>query len=122
MPFTLQQYAVKLLVMFFTIGIGLWCGWHDSYNAFYIASLIQAINNMYDSFYFLKGYNRFITTFEFVVFIGALITAVLSIIHFAPGGNCLDTDVFLVLITVFLSAPVLHFIIEVYLMIRYDLY
>lgn len=55
MPFTLQQYAVKLAVMCCTIGIGLWCGWHDSFSAFYIAALVQAISNMYDSFEFLKG-------------------------------------------------------------------
>lgn len=29
MPFTLQQYVIKLSVMGFTIGIGLWCGWND---------------------------------------------------------------------------------------------
>ena len=47
MPFTLQQYAIKLSVMGCTIGIGLWCGWNDSFSAFYIASLVQAISNMH---------------------------------------------------------------------------
>lgn len=122
MPFTLQQYAVKLAVMLCTIGIGLWCGWHDSFSAFYIASLVQAISNMYDSFEFLKGYNKFITVFQFLAFIGALVTAILSIIHFAPGGNCVNTNSCLVFISVCLSIPVLHFLIEAYLMIRNDLY
>lgn len=122
MPFTLQQYAIKLSVMACTIGIGLWCGWHDSFSAFYIASLVQAISNMNDSFDFLKGYNKFITIFQFLAFIGALVTAVLSIIHFAPGGKLVDTEQFLVLISVCLSIPVLHFVIEAYLMIRNDLY
>lgn len=122
MPFTLQQYAVKLAVMFCTIGIGLWCGWHDSFSAFYIASLVQAISNMYDSFEFLKGYNKFITIFQFLAFIGALVTAILSIIHFAPGGNCVDTKFCLALISVCLSIPVIHFVIEAYLMIRNDLF
>ncbi len=122
MPFTLQQYAVKLAVMFCTIGIGLWCGWHDSFSAFYIASFVQAISNMYDSFEFLKGYNKFITIFQFLAFFGALATAILSIIHFAPGGNFVDTKICLVLISVCLSIPVLHFVIEAFLMIRNDLY
>lgn len=122
MPFTLQQYAVKLAVMSCTIGIGLWCGWHDSFSAFYIASLVQAINNMYDSFGFLKGYNKFITIFQFLAFIGALVTVILSIIHFAPGGNFVNEEIFLALICVCLSIPVLHFIIEAYLIIRNDLY
>ncbi|MGN1158020.1 MAG: hypothetical protein ACI4TK_17740 [Agathobacter sp.] len=95
---------------------------HDSFSAFYIASLVQAINNMYDSFGFLKGYNKFITIFQFLAFIGALVTAILSIIHFAPGGNCVNTKIFLVLICVCLSVPVLHFVIEAYMTIRNDLY
>lgn len=122
MPFTLQQYAVKLAVMCCTIAIGLWCGWNDSFSAFYIASLVQAINNMYDSFGFLKGYNKFITIFQFLAFIGALVTVILSIIHFAPGGNCVNTEIFLALISICLSIPVLHFVIEAYLIIRNDLY
>ena len=122
LPFTLQQYAAKLAVMFCTIGIGLWCGWHDSFSSFYIASLVQAISNMYDSFEFLKGYNKFITIFQFLAFIGGLVTAILSIIHFSPGGDYVDTKFFLVLISICLTIPVLHFAIEVYLMIRNDLY
>lgn len=122
MPFTLQQYVIKLSVMGFTIGIGLWCGWNDSFSAFYIASLVQAISNMYDSFEYLKGYNKFITVFEFLAFIGGLITVILSIIHFAPGGNYIDTRFCLALISVFLSIPVLHFVIEAYLLIRNDSY
>lgn len=122
MPFTLQQYAAKLAVMCCTIGIGLWCGWHDSFGAFYIAALVQAISNMYDSFEFLKGYNRFITIFQFTSFMFALVTAILSIIHFAPEGSCVDTETFLVLVSVFLSIPVLHFVVESYLIIRNDLY
>ena len=77
---------------------------------------------MHDSFEYLKGYNKFITVFEFLAFVGGLLTAILSIIHFAPGGNCVDTEIFLVLVSMFLSIPVLHFVIEVYLLFRNDSY
>lgn len=122
MSYTLQQYAVKISVMMCTIGIGLWCGWHDSFSAFYIASLVQAISNMHNSYEFLKGYNRFVTIFQFSAFIGALVTAILSIIHFAPGGNFVDTKFCLTLISICLSISILHFLIEVYLMFRNDSY
>lgn len=122
MPFTLQQYAIKLSVMACTTVIGLWCGWHDSFSAFYIASLMQAINNMHDSFEFLKGYNRFITFFQFLAFIGALTTAILSIIHFAPNGDYVDTKFCLILISVCLSIPILHFSVEALLILHNDLY
>lgn len=122
MPFTLQQYAVKISVMACTVGIGLWCGWHDSFSAFYIASFVQAISNMYDSFGFLKGYNQFITIFQLLAFIGALITAILSIIHFAPGGEFVDTRVCLALVCTFLSISIIHFLIEIYIMLRNDSY
>lgn len=121
-PFSLQQSVVKFAIMCCTIGIGLWCGWHDSYGAFYIAVLVQAINNMYDSFGLLKGYNKFITYFQFASFLGALIAAILAIIHFAPGGSCVDTGKCLLLVSICLSIPLIHLGIEAYLMIRNDLY
>lgn len=44
---TLREFMFKIGVMAITICIGLWCGGIDSYNSFYIAVLIQAINNIY---------------------------------------------------------------------------
>lgn len=121
-PFSLQESAVKFAIMCFTIAIGLWCGGHDSYGAFYIAVLVQAINNMYDSFGLLKGFNKFITSFQFATFVCALTAAILAIIHFAPGGSCVDTVTCLAVVSILLSIPVIHLGIEAYLMIRNDLY
>lgn len=121
-PFSLQESVIKLAIMCCTIGIGLWCGWHDSFSAFYIAVLVQAINNMYDSYGFLKGYNKFITCFQFASFVFAFVSAILAIIHFAPGGSCVDTEKCLIVVSIFLSIPILHFGIEAYLMVRNDLY
>lgn len=61
---TLQELMIKIAAMTITIGIGLWCGWTDSYSAFYIAVLVQAVNNLYDSSVFLKDYTKFITVFQ----------------------------------------------------------
>lgn len=121
-PFTLQESIIKIAVMSITIAIGLWCGWHDSYGAFYIAVLIQAINNMYDSFGFLNGYNRFVTFFQMATFIGALVSFIISIIHFAPGGGVVDSRGCLFFICVFLSVPVIHYGIEISCMLHDDKY
>lgn len=121
-PLTLQESIRKLAVMSITISIGLWCGWHDSYGAFYIAVLIQAINNMYDSFSFLKGYTKFVTFFQIATFIGALVSFIISIIHFAPGGKTVDSRGCLFFTCVFLSVPVIHYGIEISCMLRDENY
>ena len=64
-PWSLRQLCVKVALMSITVFIGLLCGYHDSYNSFYIAVLVQAANNAYDSFGLLNGYNRFITILQF---------------------------------------------------------
>ncbi|NBH15449.1 hypothetical protein D3Z36_14995 [Lachnospiraceae bacterium] len=61
---SLREFILKIAVMAVTISIGLWCGWTDSYNGFYIAVLVQSVNNLYDAGVFLEGYTRFITVFS----------------------------------------------------------
>lgn len=115
---SLREFAIKIAVMSVTISIGLWCGWTDSYSAFYIAVLVQSINNLYDSSAFLEGYSKFVTIFQLLAFIGALGSAILSIIHFTSQGSVVDTPKFVIGIAIALSVPMVHFGIEVYSMIR----
>lgn len=119
---SLQELVIKIAVMAVTICIGLWCGWTDSYSAFYIAVLVQSINNLYDSSAFLGGYTKFITIFQLLAFMGALGAAILSIIHFTSHGSIVDTPSFVIGITIALSIPVIHFGIEIYSMIRQNRY
>lgn len=112
----------KIAVMVLTISIGLWCGWIDSYSAFYIAVLVQAVNNLYDASTFLKGYTKFITIFQALAFIGALGSSAVAIVHFTSKGSVVDAQEFVIGIVIALSIPVIHFGIEVYSMIRQDRY
>lgn len=113
---------IKISVMVITVGIGLWCGWSDSYGAFYIAVLVQAVNNMYDSSAFLSGYTRFVTVFHVIAFGGALFSAIFAVIHFTNNGNVVDAIGFVIAISIALSVPIIHFGIEVYSMIRHNRY
>lgn len=119
---SLREFVIKIAVMSITLSIGLWCGWTDSYSAFYIAVLVQAINNLYDASAFLSGYTKFVTIFQLLAFVGALGSAILSIVHFTSRGSVVDTLEFVIGITIALSIPIVHFGIEVYSMLRQNRY
>lgn len=119
---SLRELLIKIAILSITISIGLWCGWSDSYSSFYIAALIQAINNIYDASAFLQGYTLFVTLFQGANFFGGLLSAIISILHFTAKGKIVDRPIFLVFVTLALSIPVLHFGIEVYCMLREDRY
>jgi hypothetical protein len=122
MTWSLREAVFKIAIMTVTVSIGLWCGWSDSYSSFYIAVLVQSINNLYDSSAFFAGYTKFITTFQLIAFVGALISAILSIIHFTKYGSIVDNLECVIGIAIALSIPIVHFGIEVYSMIRQDRY
>ena len=119
---TLREFMVKIAVMIITVAIGLWCGLSDSYSAFYIAVLVQAVNNLYDSSAFLGGYTRFVTVFQIMAFLGALGSAVLAIVHFTSRGSVVDSRGFVIGIAIALSIPIVHFGIEVYSLVRNNRY
>lgn len=119
---SLREFVIKIAVMSITLSIGLWCGWTDSYSAFYIAVLVQAINNLYDASAFLSGYTKFVTIFQLLAFVGALGSAILSIVHLTSRGSVVDTLEFVIGITIALSIPIVHFGIEVYSMLRQNRY
>lgn len=121
MGWTLKQLIFKIVVMLITVGIGLWCGGKDSYTGFYVAVVVQAINNIYDASAFLENYCRFITIFQVFVLIAATISAVIAVIHF-NGGSQVDAIGFVVGIVIALSLPIIHYGIEVYRIIREDRY
>ena len=113
-PWTLRQLLVKICLLSATIIIGLYCGLTNSYSAFYVAVLIQAINNVYESFELLTGYNKFITAFQAISFIGAGISAILAILFFCNAHLGCHMCVWIVAIA--LSIPVLHFLIESFIL------
>lgn len=115
---SLRELVVKIAVMIITVSIGLWCGYHDSYGSFYMAVFVQAVNNLYDSAMFLGGYNKFITVFHVLSFGGALISLIFAIVHCTINGSAVDTTGHVYFAVAALSLPVLHFIIEVYFIIR----
>lgn len=121
-PFSFRECMAKCLIMLATVLIGLWCGYYDSYDSFYIAVMIQAFNNIYDSFGFLTGYNRLITGFQSASFCAAGLAAIASVIHFTKYGAWLNTKGVLITVGIFLCIPIVHWGIEAYLMFRNDLY
>lgn len=113
-PWSFRQLLVKICFMTATIVIGLYCGLTASYTSFYVAVLIQAINNAYESFELLAGYNRFITAFQAVAFLGAGVSAILAVLFFS--GAPLGCRQYVLGIAVALSIPVIHFLIEAIVM------
>ena len=119
---TLRELLMKIAVMSVTIVIGLWCGWNDSYSSFYVAVLVQAVNNIYDSSAFLEGYTRYITIFQVISFLGAMVSAIIAVIYFASGGTVVITLCWVIGIVIMLSIPVVHFGVEVYCLLRDNRY
>lgn len=109
-PWSFRQLLIKILIMATSTVIGLYCGMTDSYAAFYVAALIQAINNAYESFELLAGYNRLITAFHAVSLLGAGASAILALLFFS--GAPVDCCVWVLCIAVALSIPTVHFITE----------
>lgn len=119
---TLREIMVKIAVLSVTITIGLWCGWHDSYVSFYVAVLVQAINNAYDASNFFSGYKLFITVFQVISFICAIFSVIIAIIFFASGETVFNTFGWVIGIAIALSIPLVHFGIEVYFLLRDNRY
>lgn len=113
-PWPFRQLLVKSGLMSATIAISLYCGFTASYSAFYVAVLVQALNNGYESFELLSGYNRFITAFHTFSFLGAVASAILAVLFFsgAPLGGLKLVSC----ITIALSIPVIHFLIEAFIL------
>lgn len=107
----LRSLVVKSGLSFITVAIGLYCGYQDSFSAFYVATIVQSVNNLYDSYHFLDGYNIFVTVFHLVSFIGAIVASAFAVIHFVGGD--VDSVAHLVFVTVALSVPTVHYLIEV---------
>ena len=110
-PLSLRELIVKACFMIATVFIGLWCGLHDSYSAFYVATLVQAVNNAYDSYKFLSGYNKLITLFHILSFVAAILAGTISIVYFA--GAKVGYSTFVCIIVVALSIPPLHYLVEI---------
>lgn len=110
---TLSELVVKMSVMILTTGIGLFCGATDSYESFYIAVFMQSINNMYDSFPYLQGYTKFITTFHLLSFIGSLAMCLLSAIYFFSSVTTMESNSIVIIFSIILSVPIIFYGIEI---------
>lgn len=118
----ITSLVVKIAVLVVTIGVGLWMG-QTSYDAFYIAAFIQAINNMYDGYSFFHGYTRWITAFHVISFMGSLGCVLLFFAHLTQTGAVItDTHGCMYFVSAMLSMPVLYLLIELYKMIRDERY
>lgn len=110
LPWSFRELLVKAALTTVTIVIGLRCGYRDSYTAFYVAVLIQAINNAYESYGLMKGYNKGIIVYQTLAFLGATASGIIAILSFA--GFDVNTSFYMWLVAVLLSIPVVHFLIE----------
>ncbi len=113
-PWSFRQLLAKGCLTFFTIIVGMYCGVTTSSSAFYIAVLIQACNNVYESYGLLEGYNKLVTTFHTISFIGALISAMLAILFFA-GAHLTHWGIMLG-VSIALVIPAAHFLFEAYIL------
>lgn len=122
LDWSITALLVKTAVLVITIGIGLWMG-HSSYDAFYIAAFIQAVNNMYDDSAFFKEYTRWITVYHIVSFLGSLGCLIVFFVHLQGGEEIFtDTDLCMYIVAAILSLPILYLLIELYKVIREERY
>lgn len=104
--FELQECMGKFALLTVTVFIGLWCGIKGSYAAFYIAALIQALNNAYDAFGYLSVYDTVTKAAQAFIFLFAVAVFIISIIHFTEGGEIMDNSGCLIFTTISLSMPI----------------
>lgn len=122
LDWSITELLVKIGVLVITIGIGLWMG-SSSFDAFYIAAFIQAINNMYDDSSFFKEYTRWITIYHVVSFFGSLGSLIVFFIHLQGGTeNLADNNICMYIVAAVLSLPILYLMIELYKVIRDERY
>lgn len=110
---TLREALAKLAVMTLTVVIGLSVGGADSYKGFYIAALVQSINNVYDAVPYLEGYSKFVTGFQILSFLGGVASFVISIIQFTDAGAWTNNDIIVGIVCGMLSIPIIHLGIEI---------
>ena len=120
LPWPFRQLIVKAALTITTIVIGLYCGYLDSYTAFYVAVLIQALNNAYESYGLMKGYNRTITVVQTLAFLGAIVSGIIAVFSFA--GVDVNTLCHTWIVVALLSIPVVHFLIEAVCLILKEKY
>jgi len=117
---SLKESAVRIGTDILTIVIGLLCGFFNSYTAFYIAVLVQAVNNGYEAGSSLEGYDKFNTFFFFISFLSSLAAFVSSVCYFAlpqQFGSLLSGIPAVIIMASMLSIPVLHMLVDVFIRI-----
>ena len=119
---SLTEVLANFALMSITIGIGLWCGASDSYSSFYIAVLIQSLNNMFNAVKYFGGYEKRVVVVQVISFVLAVLATIIAVVHFTPRGGFFDNIWFIIFVTIALSLPAIHLAVEVYTIIRNNEY
>ena len=112
------QLVAKVLTSICVLVISLWFGLRDSHTSFYIAVLVQSINNFYESFLFLFGYTKYVTIFNLISCCLSVITFHCSVIYLGDSTSSLQNSCLVYIISLFLFVPIAYFISEAFYMIR----
>lgn len=111
----LKELVAKLGTVVLTIIVGLLCGYYASFAAFYVAAMIQAVNNGYDA---VVSMNRggFHTFMHLLTFLGSLAVFIMAVSYFAIGvlGKYLGTERAALVAACLLGIPALHMLVEVF--------
>ncbi|MBQ7718764.1 MAG: hypothetical protein IJT38_05635 [Clostridia bacterium] len=115
---SLYECLPKFGVLLVTLIIGLACGYKDSYASFYLTVMVQSLANSYDSASYLKGYDIHITVGYVLVFIFSVIAFTIAVLHFTAFGKMCDNKIFVIIIGIILSAPLVISCVQAYLLIK----
>lgn len=114
------QLVAKILTSICALVISLWFGFMDSYTSFYIAVLVQSINNFYESFLFLFGYTKYIKIFNLIACCLSVTAFLCSVIYLGDSVSFLQNSCSIRIIILLLFVPIAYFISEAVCMIRDD--
>lgn len=115
---TLKKDIIKAAILFFSLVIGLRCA--ENLDAFYIAVLVQSLSNAYDSFEYIGAFSRLITGAYAITFLGAVLSFICAILHFAPNRMTafVNTKGVVFLVCICLAIPFIIMAIKVFITIR----
>lgn len=120
---TVKECVIQLGLLLIAIIIGIISAWNfNDYATFYIAVLLQAINNCYDASKYLQGYTLLITLYGIIYFLISVGCGILSILHFTEMKNYVDVEFFRNSAIIGLSLPVVALLTGIYVAIRSNRY
>lgn len=114
----MKKDIAKAAILLSSLVIGLLCG--ETLDAFYIAVLVQSLSNAYDSFEYIGTFSRLITGAYVITFLGAVLSFICAILHFAPNRMTalVNTKGVVFVVCVCLAIPFIIMSIKVFITIR----